>query len=237
MLRIGICDDDPHMLDYLSALCRKILPGAAIAEYRSGGEFLSSAGSFEIILMDVRMEGMDGLNVIKRLQSRISKKSPNPPSVIFITAYDEYVFEALDLFPFHYLLKPLDEEKFERVLKRAALRYAKKEKEEAVFFHTKTLHLHIYPRDIYFVESNLRKAIINLEHEHFEVYSTMAELEELFGDSFFRCHRGYLVNLGKIQSYDRETIKLINGNQLILSKTKYAEFVDAYMRYLKINEG
>lgn len=237
MLRIGICDDDPHMLGYLSALCKKILPKAAITEYQSGVQLLSSNGNFEIILMDVRMEDMDGLDVIKRLQSRISKKSPNPPSVIFITAYDEYVFDALDLFPFHYLLKPLDEEKFERVLTRAAEKYAKKDKEEAVFFHTKTSHLRIYPRDIYFVESNLRKVIINLEHEQFEVYSTMAELEKLFGDSFFRCHRGYLVNLGKIQSYDRETIKLINGNRLILSKTKYAEFVDAYMRYLKINEG
>ena len=237
MLRIGICDDDPHMLNYLSALCTKVLPEAVVTEYRGGMEFLSSTGSFEIILMDVRMEGLDGLNVIKQLQNRISKKTPNSPAVIFITAYDEYVFEALDLFPFHYLLKPLDEEKFEKILKRAAERYEKKEKEEAVFFHTKTRHLHIYPRDIYFVESNLRKAVINLQHEQFEVYSTMAELENLFGDSFFRCHRGYLVNLGKVQSYDRATITLINGKRVILSKTKYAEFVDAYMRYLKINEG
>ena len=87
------------------------------------------------------------------------------------------------------------------------------------------------------MESNLRKAIINLQHEQFEVYSTMAKLENLFWDSFYRCHRGYLVNLGKAQSYDRATITLINGKRVILSTTKYAEFVEAYMRYLKINEG
>lgn len=86
------------------------------------------------------------------------------------------------------------------------------------------------------MESNLRKAVINLQHEQFEVYSTMAELENLLGDFFFRCHRGYLVNLGKVQSYDRVTITLINGKRIILTRTKYAEFVDAYMRYLKINE-
>ena len=45
------------------------------------------------------------------------------------------------------------------------------------------------------------------------------------------------MNLGRVQSYDRATITLINGKRVILSKTKYAEFVDAYMRYLKINEG
>lgn len=237
MLRIGICDDDPHMRNYLSALCTKILPEAVVTEYRSGMALLSSSTSFEIILMDVRMEGMDGLNVIKQMQNKISLKTPNTPTVIFITAYEEYVFEALDLFPFHYLLKPLNEEKFEKILKRAAEKYERKEKEEAVFFHTKTRHLHIYPRDIYFVESNLRKAIINLEQEHFEVYSTMAELANLFGDAFFRCHRGYLVNLGKVQSYDRATITLMNGKRVILSKSKYTEFVEAYMHYLKSNEG
>ena len=65
----------------------------------------------------------------------------------------------------------------------------------------------------------------------------MAELEKLLGSAFFRCHRGYLVNLDKIRSYDRESIKLTNGSSLILSKTKYAEFVDAYMHYLALEEG
>lgn len=237
MLRIAICDDDPHMLSSLAALCKKILPEAEVTEYKSGVELLSGNGGFEIILMDVRMEEMDGLDVIKRLQSRDRGKSPVRPSVIFITAYDDYVFEALDLFPFHYLLKPLDEEKFAKVLKLAAEKYTKQEKEEAILFHTKNNHLHLYPSDIYFVESNLRKVIINMENEHFEIYYTMAELEKLLGSAFFRCHRGYLVNLDKIRSYDRESIKLTNGSSLILSKTKYAEFVDAYMHYLALEEG
>lgn len=236
MLRIAICDDDPHMLASLSALCKKILPGAAVSEYKSGMELLSGSGSFEIILMDVRMEEMDGLDVIRRLQSREPDNSAGRPSVIFITAYDDYVFEALDLFPFHYLLKPLDEEKFEKILKLAAEKWMTQEKEEAILFHTKNKHLRLYPRDIYFVESNLRKVIINMENEQFEIYYTMAELGKLLGSTFFRCHRGYLVNLGKIRSYDRESIKLTDGSSLILSKTKYAEFVDAYMRYLQWNE-
>lgn len=139
MLRIAICDDDPHMLSSLAALCKKILPEAEVTEYKSGVELLSGNGGFEIILMDVRMEEMDGLDVIKRLQSRDWEKSPVRPSVIFITAYDDYVFEALDLFPFHYLLKPLDEEKFAKVLKLAAEKYTKREKEEAILFHTKII--------------------------------------------------------------------------------------------------
>ena len=65
---------------------------------------------------------------------------------------------------------------------------------------------------------------------------TMAELEKLLG-SAFPLSVGYLVNLDKIRSADRESIKLTNGSSLILSKTKYAEFVDAYMHYLALEEG
>ena len=98
-------------------------------------------------------------------------------------------------------------------------------------------HLRLYPSDIYFLESSLRKVIINTEHEQFEIYATMAELEARLGGTFFRCHRGYLVNLGKVRSYSRNTIQLTNGSCLILSKSKYAEFVDRYMRYLGMNDG
>lgn len=77
MLRIAICDDDPHMLSSLAALCKKILPEAEVTEYKSGVELLSGNGGFEIILMDVRMEEMDGLDVIKRLQSRDRENLPS----------------------------------------------------------------------------------------------------------------------------------------------------------------
>lgn len=237
MMRIGICDDDPHMRAYLSALCAKILPEAAALEYQSGEDLLSETENFDILLMDVRMGEMDGLDVIRRLHERGSEQSACAPSVIFITAYDDYVFEALDLFPFHYLLKPLDEEKFERILLRAAKEQGRHAKEKALFFHTKANHLRLYPSDIYFLESSLRKVIINTEHEQFEIYATMAELEARLGGTFFRCHRGYLVNLGKVRSYSRNTIQLTNGSCLILSKSKYAEFVDRYMRYLGMNDG
>ena len=86
MQRIAICDDDPHMLSSLAALCKKILPEAEVTEYKSGVELLSGNGGFEILLMDVRMEEMDGLDVIKRLKSRDRERSPVRPSVNFITA-------------------------------------------------------------------------------------------------------------------------------------------------------
>lgn len=236
MLKIGICDDDIHMRTYLAGLCAGILPKASVETYESGAGLLNSESKSDIILMDVNMEEMDGLETIKQLPGRSCSKGSRPV-VIFITAYDEYVFDALDLFAFHYLLKPLDEDKFEEILKLAAVECGGEEKEKSLLFHTKSTHLRIKPSQILYVESSLRKAVIHTDLEIFEIYSTMGELETLLGSRFFRCHRGYLVNLEKISGYDRQSIRLTDGSSLILSKPKYREFVNTYLHFLKKEEA
>ncbi len=61
----------------------------------------------------------------------------------------------------------------------------------------------------------------------------MAHMEELLGDGFYRCHRGYLVNMAYIAQYSADIILLHNGETVYLSKEKYNDFVTAYMNYLK----
>lgn len=236
MLQIGICDDDVHMLTYLSNLCSRLLPESRCSEYKSGRDLLNSNKDFDIILMDIEMKEMDGLEVMKQLHSVGGPRASRRPAVIFITAFDKYVFDALDLFAFHYLLKPLNEEKFERVLLMAAAECRNAKKESAIFFHTKSSHLRLFPSQIHYVESNLRKVIIHTPSEAYEIYATMTELEGLLGEQFYRCHRGYFVNLGKIKRYDKQGIQLTDGTHILLSKTKYPNFVEVYMNYLKRGE-
>ena len=146
------------------------------------------------------------------------------------------MFDAFDLFAFQYLLKPLDEEKFKKILKMAAAECEEHTDEKALFFHTKTDHIRVCPSQIFYVESNLRKVVIHTEKEAFEIYATMNDLEKHLGSRFYRCHRGFLVNLEKINSYNRQTIRLTDGSSLLLSKTRYSEFVDTYMHFLKRGE-
>lgn len=232
MLSIGICDDDIHMLTYLAELCQKILPECKVVMYQNGSDLLNSQTSLDMILIDIKMEGPDGLETIRQLRGSQPSGSSRRPAVIFITAYEEYVFDALDLYAFHYLLKPLDENKFERVLLTAASECAR-QTEEALAFHTKSCHFRILPSQILYIESNLRKAVIHTEKGAVEIYSTMTELEQRLDNRFYRCHRGYLVNFEKVEKYDRKNIVLSDGTNLILAKNRYTEFVDAYLHFLK----
>lgn len=53
------------------------------------------------------------------------------------------------------------------------------------------------------------------------------------GDTFYRCHRGYLVNMAYIAGYDSDSITLTNGERVYLAKERYADFVKSYLRYLR----
>ncbi len=61
----------------------------------------------------------------------------------------------------------------------------------------------------------------------------MDEWEQMTGSGFYRCHRYYLVNMEQIVSYNAGTIKVVNGDKLILAQKKYNDFIRQYMKYAK----
>ena len=61
----------------------------------------------------------------------------------------------------------------------------------------------------------------------------MKSMEELLGDGFFRCHRGYLVNLAYVAEYGTGAVRLKNGENVYLAREKYSEFAKTYTKYLK----
>lgn len=237
MLHIAVCDDDAHMRAYLTGLCTQNLPGSSIHAYSSGKQLLCSKVDFDIVLMDIQLGELDGLQVVAQLRGQPTPGLFQRPAVIFITAFDEHVFAALDLFPYHYLLKPLDEKKFQRVISSAAQSCLKAQNEETLFFRTQKSHRKLYGSEIYYVESNLRKVVIHTEHEALEIYATMDSMEDKLKQCFFRCHRGYLVNMDKISSYDQKSIRLQNGAELLMSRSRYPAFVEAYLSFLKHEEA
>ena len=78
---------------------------------------------------------------------------------------------------------------------------------------------------------------IHTTRETIEAYASMNELERQLGGSFFRCHRGYLVNLAYVAEYNGQSIILNNGECVYLAKERYGEFVKIYMRYLRNEVG
>ena len=126
MLKIAICDDEQPIRDYLKKLTEKCTD-AQVHVFANGEELLSDPTVYDIILLDISLNRKpdsgkpNGMEVAKKI------RETSDVIIIFVTALKEYVFEGYDVGAFHYLLKPVDEQKFMEVMDKA-ISQIKKEK-------------------------------------------------------------------------------------------------------------
>ena len=229
-MRVAICDDDRESRARLRSLIKQQEPDCEVACFDTGKRLLEARQHFDILLLDIQMEDMSGIEVARVL--RINRERT---IVIFVTALKEYAAEAFEVSAFSYLLKPVVPEKFCRVFEDACREARKMESQsgEQLFFQTKARSFLVQKKEILYVESHKRKVEIHTLRENIQIYATMKNMEGQLGNGFFRCHRGYLVNLAYVAEYGTGTIQLQNGETVYLAREKYTEFVKAYTRYLK----
>ncbi len=231
LLEIAICDDEKLVIERIRNLIEGQRVGCRIEAFATGRELLASGKRFDLIFLDIQMAGLNGIETARALRKRDRKAV-----LIFVTAVKEYVFDAFDVGAFHYLLKPVGEEKFAEVFANALREIRQRQpgrKEPALFLKTRQRSYTLKQSGILFIESRGRKAVVHTAGDTLEVYAVMKELEAQLGDCFYRCHRGYLVNMAHIAEYDSGMIEMDNGEQVYLAKEKYPGFVRAYMRYLR----
>lgn len=230
-MNIAICDDEVRGRERIRTLLEKEFSQAQTSEFDSGMKLLESVEEGyrpDIVLLDIAMEGMDGMETARHL------KELSDAILIFVTGVKEQVFDAFDVGAFHYLMKPVDPIKMTDVLKRAAREVEKRQAApKYLLVKTEGSHRRIPVEDILYVENSGRKVILHMKTGCLEYYERMNHLQEILGEGFYRCHRGYLVALSAISGYDRDSITVGQGDKVYLAKQKYGEFVKLYCRFLK----
>ena len=233
-MQIAVCDDEKEIRDMFAQEIGKLYPEADLSLYQSGEELLLSGGEPDILLLDIQMPGKNGMETAKELR-RKNKKA----IIIFVTALDDFVFQAFDVGAFHYLVKPLDGRKFSEVLLNAVKQFEDRKKLDgasrkrelpSLMITTGGKHITVNLEDIVYAEVFDRKVILHTMDADIEYYGKMRELEEKAGDEFYRTHRSFLVNFGYIRKYDATTVYLKKG-QALMAKQNYQGFVKSYLRY------
>lgn len=234
-MRIAICDDEKVMQQWIAERVCRVEKEADICLFATGEELLAFEKTIDILFLDIQMKGMDGMEVARQLRSRQQKTI-----LIFVTALEDYVFQAFDVGAFHYLVKPIPEEKFTEILKKAQKEWQEEQErlqchdtlaqEKYVLVKNGGVRNRVLCKDIVYAEVFNRKIVLHTRKEDIEYYGKMSELERQVGDSFFRPHRAYLVNLQYVEKYNATTICLERGTALI-SKQKFPAFVREYMKY------
>lgn len=233
-MQIAVCDDEKVIRNMLAEKIRGLYPEAELLLYRSGEELLLADREPDILLLDIQMPGRNGMETAREFR-RKNKKAV----LIFVTALEDYVFQAFDVGAFHYLVKPFDDRKLAEVLRKAAgqLEEGKnpedvkgKKEVPSLLITAGGKHFAVRIEDIVYAEVFNRKVMIHTMDSDIEYYGKMKELQEKAGEEFYRSHRAYLVNFAFIKKYDATTIYLEKGEAL-MAKKNYREFVKCYLRY------
>ncbi len=123
-MSIAVCDDEPLECCRLSTMIRELLEerelSYSLRRFQSGRELLDAAEKFDLIFLDILMDGIDGMETARGLLERESESL-----LVFVSSSRDYVFEAYDVEAFQYLLKPVEAEKLKQVLLRALLKLKK----------------------------------------------------------------------------------------------------------------
>ncbi|MCI8281690.1 MAG: response regulator transcription factor [Lachnospiraceae bacterium] len=226
-MEIAVCDDEKRICEDIKERILKKEPECRVTCLSSGEELLARALEWDIVFLDIGLKEANGIEIAEKLHEYPGLL------VIFVTAHPEHVFEAFDVGAFHYLLKPLDDEKFCHVFERAMNHVKQKKERQPLQVKEGNAYRFIPLSEIYYAESSGRKILLHTQREIVEFYGRMQELERRLGNDFFRCHRGYLVHLQYVSGYDAVTVFLKNGESVYLAKQKCGEFAAAYAAYLR----
>lgn len=233
MLSIAVCDDNMLECCRLSQKVQEILAHrniiCTVKEFFSGKELVKSSQSFDIVLLDIMMEQIDGIAVANAL-----RKEGKNFLLVFVTASKEYMQDAFDVETFHYLVKPVEYARLKRVLLAAHKKLVPRHDSHLIYAKNGYLCKADLCVTHYFESIGRIVKIHQKGKKTVEFYEQFAVLEgKLAGNDFFRCHKSYLVNLSYVARYNKTDIILDDGTRIPLSKRRYREFTVALLGYLK----
>lgn len=237
MLTLCICDDEPKDRAQIKALAAAFADehpefSLGIQEFSSAydlWEHMEAKGGFDLYLLDVLMPHMAGLELARRIRER-----EEPSEIVFLTSSREYALEAFDVAACGYLVKPVDQERFERTILAAARRLTRPEN-LCLLLKTRESLRRIPFRDLVVVESFNHSRVCTLADGSAAVTSdTLTSLMERLSDDprFFSPHRGYIINLEYITALNTDHVLLSTGQRIPVPRANLPALKKAYVDYL-----
>jgi two-component system response regulator AlgR len=209
MMRIFIVDDEEPARERLKELLADIaveLPSTVVGEARNGLEAIERVpeSGAEVLLLDIQMPGMGGLEVARHLASL-----ENPPTVVFVTAHDRHAVEAFELNALDYLLKPVRAERLAAALKKATspnreqLAKAAEGAREYLSVAERNRIVLVPVGEIVFLRAEQKYVTVRTRSREHLIEEALVSLEREFAATFVRIHRNCLVARAAIRGFER----------------------------------
>jgi two-component system response regulator AlgR len=212
-MKVLIVDDEPLARTRMDRLLDGMEGIEIVGEAKNGKEALlrSSVLHPDIVLLDIRMPGMSGLETASHLANL-----KHPPAVIFTTAFSEHALAAFDANAVDYLLKPIRKERLEEALDKARkinraqlVEIGKQDQASQTRTHISAYiggNLQLVPSEqVFYFQAEQKYVVVRHPEGQILIDDSLKSLEEEFSEGFLRIHRNSLVSIQHIEGLERDT--------------------------------
>ena len=233
MINIAICDDNPtfSQLFYkkIKTICKTNC--MVLAPFFEGTDVIEylKVNSIHILFLDIDMPRMNGFDLAKIL----CEKYPDI-IIIFVSAYEDFVYSSFEYCPFRFLRKSHLNEELETTLDKAIEKI--NINDNRILFNTVEGQLYLKAKEILFFEGEKNYYYIyTIKNKSYKCRGTMESVNLLMEKIyFFRIHSAYIVNLEHIESINNKGfLNMKNGKILSISKKRMVDFKNAYMQFIR----
>ena len=229
---IGICDDELQICKIIEKKIRTILHKLYgdddeyfdIRVYCSAKDLLEKIENIDIVFLDVEMPEMDGMEAGKIIFER------NPECrIIIATSNEKRYSEAFRFYAHRYLNKPLQQDEIREAIVSAVSRTVGN---STIEVYQNKIKYNIAQNEIYYIRSYNGYIQIYTANDVFTKNMSLEQIEKELDDRlFFRIHRQYIVGFKNISGFFKNIVKLINGEELEISRRNRIKFERAYVEY------
>ena len=226
MYRIAIVEDEKNDAEKLNNSLKQYLEknniSASIHNYSDGDEIIEEETNFDIILLDIEMKRMDGIQAAHKIRQK-----DEHVIIVFITRMINMALEGYSVDAADFLIKPLNplnfETRMDRIFKKLALN-----KDRFIEVKNGQHKQYININDIDYIEAANKKVTLNLiDGNKINTTEPLYVMEEkLLKEGFYKPHNSYLVNLNQVKSLNNTDIKL-KTDTIPLSKHRRKDFLNA----------
>lgn len=230
-MKIAICDDEQIYIDniaeHLDIFSAENNIDFEKSIFTSSADILASDIRFDIAVLDVEMDNINGI----KLGSELRKRNPHI-ILIYVTAYRKYLDDALNLNAIRFFEKPLDPQRFYRGLHDAVKRIDN----TSISFYLKDQELteRISAQDIIFVEIEKRKTkVVTRDKEYRSDHHISFWQDKLTSTIFISPHKSYIINFNYVTAYERNYVILDERYKVNIARNKQADFYRKFMQYVE----
>src|ERR1051325_4946979 len=227
-----MADDEPAARRGVRQLLTNFPEFLVAGEGRNGAEVLAALNTSapDVIFLDIQMPGIDGFEVIKR------RSAERMPTIVFLTAFDQFAIKAFETEALDYLVKPVSEARFAMTMKRLAQRLESRSKatrEETIVVTTSRGAAVLHLNEIDWIEAAGNYSQLWVGTRSYFLRESLQLLEKrVHQNGFVRVHRRALVRLDKVRELSRTRAGspvaiLESGVRVPVSRRRSASFAAA----------